>query len=242
MKQIWTEETKELPTCPNLVQVLKHLLELPYWRRSWIIQEIAVSKKSVLMCGVELTSLDTFGIFLDRALYKLASSGYIKRRDCYPVTNMRATRDKHRSQDRFAVPLVNALISSSRYLASDRRDSIYGILGLVTSGKYQDIEADYTISLCTVDCISVCAFEEDYTARSPENLSGFSTKKLFLPTDHDPSTRTPSRNLIQLCCGTLNDVENPLATINWPECECDGYCCGSVSALIEAVDDWLSRR
>jgi hypothetical protein len=169
---------------------------------------------------------------LDRAF---ASSDYNKHRDSYPVTNLRATRDKHKSQDRYPVPLPNALISSSRYFASDRRDSIYGILG-------QDIEANYTISLCTVHCIAICALEKDYIARSPENRFGFSTRKLFLPPDHDPSTRTPCRNSIQLCCGTLDNVEKPLAPVNWSGCECDGYCCGSVSALIEAVDHCLSTR
>jgi hypothetical protein len=113
------------------------------------------------------------------------------------MTNLRATRDKHRSQDRYPVPLPNALISSSRYFASDRRDSIYGILG-------QDIEADYTISLCTVHCIAICALEKD--------------------------------------CETLDNVEEPLAPVNWSGHECDGYCCASVSALIEAVDHCLSTR
>ena len=151
-----------LPSFPSADWESMHrLFERAWFQRSWVIQEVALADAAVAVCGCRIFNWDDIG----RTGQYLVASGFIRAmQDTYgrqgrptfasTIQNSRAwvKRDADRS-------LTLLLASMRRFKATDPRDKIYSLLGLVRSkkdpeshGKVDDnvIRPDYSSSVDTV--------------------------------------------------------------------------------------------
>lgn len=117
-----------------LSQIGKH----QYWQRLWIIQEIVLSQALVVQCGpsyvrweVILKHFPRISDFWHGAMRDIVEQCIIK-----GLTPDLGFRD--------------VIGSFSRQLCSDRRDKIYGLLGLVSVEQNVNLDIDYAKSIQTV--------------------------------------------------------------------------------------------
>ena len=68
---------------------------------------------------------------------------------------------------RTSMDLAQASDWSASSLATDSRDKVFALLGLVTTGLGRSIIPDYTYPLCVVYCIAIRANFRDWMTRHP---------------------------------------------------------------------------
>jgi hypothetical protein len=123
-------------------EAVLELCERPYWRRSWIFQELKHAKKIHLICGDESLAWDSFvALFNGRlGLYDITDPDHALR--IMKSSAARIVRLLVKLKD---TSLWFLLLGTKRLACTDKRDKVYAILSVATSGC-EGIEADYTIS------------------------------------------------------------------------------------------------
>ncbi|KAI4862762.1 HET-domain-containing protein [Hypoxylon rubiginosum] len=120
--------------CDETSTGLTHLFERRYFFRKWVLQEIAMAKRVTLYCGNKSMSWASFNTLR-------IPSGYIRRvpwllqysqEGAAPLTN--------------PTELLHLLNAASGCAASDPRDHIYAVLGLLRDGNFEGLVPDYTLS------------------------------------------------------------------------------------------------
>lgn len=139
-----------------------------YWHRIWIIQEITLGKQPTVLCGGKHASLDAFDAVLSAAALCI-SVRYAKHADSaelfanfspalpgtfYECVSLE-TRRRQRHEDGQTMlrgVLVQRDASSGRpfYSATDARDIVFGLLGVVSDAKALGLRADYTVKAARV--------------------------------------------------------------------------------------------
>jgi hypothetical protein len=153
-----------IPPRAELRLPLKTLIQLPYWKRYWIVQEFVLAQNARLLCGFEFVRREDFL----RIIYEYSnpSSGHfisttlaIGPRDHQDVGRI-VKIGTWRRQESF-IHLAEAMDRTRTSDATDPRDKVFAILGLVTKGAGQSIAVDYTHPSCTVYCTAIEAMMED---------------------------------------------------------------------------------
>ena len=114
---------------------------LPWFNRTWIIQEIALAKRAQVQCGSHEMPWD-YLVAAEIIIVKhhLTSAVDI---DPGPITAMQAYRNATVNGER---PSLLELMSSSRSNQStDPRDKVYGLLGIAADIEAHEIDPDYTL-------------------------------------------------------------------------------------------------
>jgi hypothetical protein len=121
------------------VFALSDLFQRQYWKRVWIIQEVALSQKARLICGkVEIDFWIVRHAFytwrdMEYSLIGIANQNLFStfwlglQYSPIPLTAMLAKQE--------GISLLGLVQRSGYALASDPRDKIYGLLGLIPSEK-----------------------------------------------------------------------------------------------------------
>ncbi|KAK0735317.1 heterokaryon incompatibility protein-domain-containing protein [Apiosordaria backusii] len=139
----------------GLFQILRH----PYWTRVWVIQEMSLASKSRILTGKSSLDWGDFKIFL------------IMMEHCLPWylrgmgPNFRALNGVTRTQRAGEPPalhnLSDLLVEFRWSSATDSRDKVYGLLGLLTANERQFFMAElgdkYLIT--TTHCYTQFAFK-----------------------------------------------------------------------------------
>lgn len=147
--------------CFNVDSALKRLAKAPYWRRVWILQEIALARnvEILTLSGslqvnilVDLINLQDYksGSF-DPAL--VALRGYISGYNDEDYKEAINTR----TQERYTRDFYDLLQATRERQCHDSRDRIFAIISLTSSGKL--FEVDYTIS--ELELYSRCLQHQD---------------------------------------------------------------------------------
>jgi hypothetical protein len=140
------------------------LLRREYWHRIWIVQEVALTKEALVLCGEKSVSLDIFdatflavwhckrsGLFNLHPEYKVFGSGLVS--TLYTIKAL-VTRRQHRRrvQIRLADFLFETGAAPDRpfYSSSDPRDIAFALLGIVTDNESLGLSADYNMTLVEV--------------------------------------------------------------------------------------------
>lgn len=157
-----------------VLRAVYHILARPYWRRLWIIQELALAtRKSPVLCGGSCILLEdiynalqvlqgdsaAFGQYI---IYFAKGAGTSKRAwdrtkgDTYEISEKlwerpNAIISAQAEQEGPAVQatysgVFGAMLLSREANTSDERDRVYGILGLPCLAGVVDIVADYNRS------------------------------------------------------------------------------------------------
>ncbi|KAI0965288.1 heterokaryon incompatibility protein-domain-containing protein [Xylaria arbuscula] len=117
------------------------LFKLRYFTRVWVIQEIAMAKRISMVCGdtyVESTCLDLHAV----PIQTIANRYYRK----LPEWFIRFG-NKEAPELQSADALLDLLRLTSKSSASDPRDNVFAVLGLVSGAQLDGLIPDYTLSL-----------------------------------------------------------------------------------------------
>jgi hypothetical protein len=163
---ICTTYSEERGSCeflvdPGLVDAVRYLEERPYWNRIWVIQEMVVATKLELMCGEQYMLWPIFAGF-----WPLLFESHFKK---VPGMNRRLAPPGYASAilpvrlwRRTEISLSYAVELTGRSHATDGKDKVYAILGLVDKGAGRNITVDYTISPCAVYLVATKALIADW--------------------------------------------------------------------------------
>ncbi|KAL9110717.1 MAG: hypothetical protein Q9227_004709 [Pyrenula ochraceoflavens] len=113
----------------------------PFWKRVWIIQEIAVARTVSLHCGNRTFPWESLEPILSYSNY-LSSPSH---RPLVDIVNLR-----HKISSGESIKLFSALFNSSAALATDIRDKVFALLGLVDEGTDLEGLLDYSLSVSRI--------------------------------------------------------------------------------------------
>ena len=139
------------------------LCAVPYWHRLWIVQELLLSRRAVVMYGKSTRLWDdlrrTVKLLEDSltSLPKAIQDSYV----ASPMRLLCSQAMETNLEKRSLADLLNDFWTSE---CKDKRDRVYGLLGLAVEGK--SIQVDYNLSAVEVffNTLDAC------TGRSPVYL------------------------------------------------------------------------
>lgn len=153
---------------------LERLFNAAYWSRLWIVQEVYLASQLRLFYGVRTAALETFLKFREEFetdnLQIEQRERRTSKRLAHPIINTspwqlfgpqyakaRKVRKSGESLDASRDFLLMLLLTKD-HICQDRRDKIYGILGLVgDDGASRQVSIDYSCSLYEL-CISSMSY------------------------------------------------------------------------------------
>jgi hypothetical protein len=109
-------------------KAFSRLLERDWFTRVWIIQEVAVSKRVSLMCGMWQTSWDNFTTAVDYAATIVIPGINANTTNCQRILQL--TIAQASTIQKFEQSLLTLVILYRNFNATDMRDKIYSLLGL----------------------------------------------------------------------------------------------------------------
>lgn len=121
------------------VAKLMRFLERPYWRRVWVIQELALARQTLVHCGRRDISWETLASVVQSDTLNDPSPALAN------VRNL--VRFHHDASSIKPLRLVEALSRSCSSLATDPRDKVFALLGLVYDSNYYIPVPNYKQSL-----------------------------------------------------------------------------------------------
>ena len=128
------------------------LFDREWWSRAWVAQEGSTNVPTYIVCGAERLPLEevlTFAVLMgineqddeDAASRVYGISSFV-----YTLHTLRSQRLAENSESE----LLNTLISCRRYDATDPRDKVYGVLGMVSPRASSRLLPDYGRDLVDV--------------------------------------------------------------------------------------------
>ncbi|KAI0415499.1 heterokaryon incompatibility protein-domain-containing protein [Xylaria grammica] len=142
------------PNFENQWLALCHLLQRDWWSRVWIIQEAVVSHL-MLTCGdsiVDISNLDLLVRELDKIITLRQHNNINHNPDNRGIQRLKSLAFLRRwwqnsCADTVPLDLLTVLATSRSSFSSDRRDKLYGVLGLAGDSVEHVPVPDYGISL-----------------------------------------------------------------------------------------------
>lgn len=117
---------------PMILQQIRDFLSRPYFTRIWIIQELAKARSAELWYGQDTLGLDDFNTFvLSNHAAKMTSNQKI----LFEAIRLFCMGERQAKMGKSRMLLSQALIASRFSKASDPRDKIFALLGLVRDGN-----------------------------------------------------------------------------------------------------------
>ena len=128
---------------------ISQLLDRPWWRRIWIVQEVVLAKKAVVHCGPDEVPWD----LIRKRIQKLNPFELVEDVDAAPELYSFPQEEHlilHDLQTRWRsgtwnVILYELLYGFQRFQCTDQRDRIYAFLGLASDGHSLDLVPEYTL-------------------------------------------------------------------------------------------------
>jgi hypothetical protein len=151
----------------SLARGIRELMQREYWHRIWIIQEISLAQEATVLCGEKALPLETFDATFSAVSYCIRS-GF---RNLCPETRGFAyglfanfyesialnTRRKYRRRDQSEMIRLGSIVFQNgiapgrpHYSATDARDIVFGLLGIVTDGGALGLRVDYNMTVAEV--------------------------------------------------------------------------------------------
>jgi hypothetical protein len=166
------------------VTALRALLQRPFWTRLWVLQEIVLAQKVLIICGHRCVPFESF--VHAESIWKQIFAGYMEnwcnaagfislsKLLTSALPKIIETREQYhayyKNSVKWSQPLLDLLMGCSiRLDATDPRDKIYGLLGLGGPfGNYKSlVRPDYSKPIKSVYCeIARALIEDDRSLRA----------------------------------------------------------------------------
>lgn len=127
---------------PEAWAALLNLFDLEWWTRTWVVQEVAVAKQAILVCGKESIPADSF----DDGINNIHFIRWMDTRRNGVAEEMGYTRTV-KEMGNPGKDLLYLAQKCRKLRSTDPRDKLYALLGLATE---MDFEIDYSLPVCTV--------------------------------------------------------------------------------------------
>ncbi|KAK3299463.1 heterokaryon incompatibility protein-domain-containing protein [Chaetomium fimeti] len=150
---------------PGMLAAVASLLERPNWYRAWIVQEIALARDGLVLCGTERVSLDAFDAAL-AAIFFCKNGDFTREHprwrnfgakldnNLFRLRGLVARRQRRRNHEAGLLEflLSDFLAAPDRpfYEASDPRDIIFGLLGVAADTERLGLRPDYNQTVTEV--------------------------------------------------------------------------------------------
>ncbi|KAI5456036.1 heterokaryon incompatibility protein-domain-containing protein [Mariannaea sp. PMI_226] len=139
--------------CDGFSNILRRI----NWHRVWIIQEVALAREALVLCGTKKVSIDIFDatftaiwccIFSRPAQLHQSYTSFCEGLDTnlYTIKSLDVRRRRRQSERiRLMDIIFEVLVAPGRphYSVTDHRDIVFGLLGVVTNSNELGISADY---------------------------------------------------------------------------------------------------
>jgi Heterokaryon incompatibility protein (HET) len=139
------------------------LLDRPWWRRLWIVQEITVARNVTVVCGPDQASWDsitqslrpnkTYKNFIKRLPLQVVDGVVVESPASIPDTQLSIldhVRANWRASPTWNYSLYGLLFNFRHFGCADPRDRIYAFLGLATDIQEVSLIPDYLSSAANV--------------------------------------------------------------------------------------------
>lgn len=150
---------------PGIIEALLSFFERPWWVRCWIIQEFLLSPSPVLIINGAEVAWEVIQRIIFRIADEVAEAGPKGADVPFVATMYRLAQcegfvaasalHKKKLSNSAVVELLDLLLEFRNFRATDPRDKVYALLGMVT-GTHVGIYPDYTVS--TMECYTSAAF------------------------------------------------------------------------------------
>jgi hypothetical protein len=117
-----------------------NLFKRPWWTRTWIVQEVALSKTAIIVCGSAMVEWEKVAALVEE-LFQHPKVEI----DVYKAVFRPFQLCQHR--EFLPRPILSAIVSLQRQDASDPRDKIYGYLGIMSEADRRLIIPDYHLTV-----------------------------------------------------------------------------------------------
>ena len=125
---------------PPSPEELRDFVSRPYWRRVWIVQEIAAATDICILCGNKTLILRQPDVLLRRLL----DPSHLKDEQASTIRHVFDIRHEYRGLD--SLPLLDLLQRTADCTSSEPLDKVYGVLGLAHDRAKYMPEPDYRLS------------------------------------------------------------------------------------------------
>lgn len=138
--------SKCLKNISEVIKVANEHLKRPWFRRTWVRQEVFGAKNLTIYCGNHTTNLADFvkGISqlraFERSVYELGQTSLLVPDSVSVLENIyqHAGTDRHeyeppRQRLRYSAHWLRVLKEGAEFEVTDYRDKVYGVLGIITS-------------------------------------------------------------------------------------------------------------
>ncbi|KAM7211320.1 Heterokaryon incompatibility protein (HET) domain containing protein [Rhypophila decipiens] len=134
-------------------KAFREFVARPWWRRTWVIQEVAVAREVMVVCGAEEIKWEMLARNLAELMVVMDSLGPEKApmRVDDDVSGVAAFREEYEDGQRRG--LVEVLNRFRGWEATDDRDKVFGLLGITSegeersaSGHGEPMAVDYNLS------------------------------------------------------------------------------------------------
>ncbi|KAI0456568.1 heterokaryon incompatibility protein-domain-containing protein [Xylaria acuta] len=174
------------PLDNKIWNAIHDFLHLSYWRRIWILQEMVLAKSSWMISGDVSIDYDSLTMawrwseiiqyhrmekpsFFPAPLWnRLALPGYVGWEVLRTVFGYRGGIFSNPKNPYGSARKLSALLYTKSYHATDPRDKIYGLLGLIES----DITPDYSRSVVDLYCEAAEKLLKEVGSLEPLNVAG----------------------------------------------------------------------
>ncbi|KAF5010109.1 hypothetical protein FDECE_3695 [Fusarium decemcellulare] len=137
-----------------LLDGLRDILKRPFWRRVWIVQEITLAKGALLLCGDEGMPLEYYCETINmlkqitRVFDEFSDSPFLQdlAQILFAATTLDARQDRQEGWQLTLPRILQGLgsLTGPRYLATDPRDLVFGLLSIVRERDSFGLRADYS--------------------------------------------------------------------------------------------------
>ncbi|KAI8713802.1 HET domain-containing protein [Fusarium sp. LHS14.1] len=129
-EEMWDEGLS--PSSPRYLG-FADLTSRPWWRRTWVIQEVVVSKAATVLCGPDEIEWEQLAFNLAQLIQIMSMLGEKAPMSISDETvAIAAFRMRHHSETNPSMGLLETMNKFRSWLATDPRDKVYGLLGLAT--------------------------------------------------------------------------------------------------------------
>lgn len=204
---------------PKAYAIMEAVMKNTWFRRVWLVQEATISSKLILQHGLQIVSLRALyaAILCVDNTYRFGPSG-----DLYPIERIVNLRERCLSFQK-DMKLSDLLRMSRHCEASDDRDKIYGLLGIVRAKRHikghPNPESEYGILA-------------DYSKRA---------EQLFLEVAMFLISEEQSLSALRYCCAETSTAKYRLPTWvqDWSDTDLD--CCRNFDLRDDKLDDSMMK-
>ncbi|CAG9978008.1 unnamed protein product [Clonostachys byssicola] len=138
-------------TDDQLAGEIRELLDRPWWRRTWVVQEAVLAQKLVVMCGEEVVTWDMIRKLIDGRRISRPNfevMGIVLDETAFPDGLFRFISEyRQRWHDSASgINLLEILYRCRALECSEPQDKIFGLLGIAPSAKAMGVVPDSTAS------------------------------------------------------------------------------------------------